>query len=276
MSGDVLGRILARKHQELEEAAARLPLRELSRRAEGAPAPRGFGAALARRVEAGGPAVIAELKRASPSKGLLRRAYDPEAIARAYEAAGAACLSVLTDRDFFQGDPEHLRRARSACALPVLRKDFLVDPYQVYEARVWGADAVLLIVAALGDPLLRELGALALELGLDLLVEVHDEAELERALALREALAAPPERCLLGVNNRDLHSFETRLDTTLALRERVPDERWLVSESGIHAPQDVARLRAAGVHAFLVGESFMRAPDPGAALRGLFFPGGGA
>ncbi len=269
---DLLGRILARKHQEVAEAAARLPLAALSRQVEGAPPPRGFGAALRRRAAAGEPAVIAELKRASPSKGLLREAYEPEAIARAYEAAGAACLSVLTDRAFFQGEPEHLRRARAACALPVLRKDFLIDPYQVYEARAWGADAVLLIVAALGDPALRELGALALDLGLDLLVEVHDEAELERALLLAEALGAPAERLLLGVNNRDLRSFQTRLETTLALRPRVPEGRLLVSESGIHRAEDVARLRAAGVEAFLVGEAFMRAPEPGEALRRLFFP----
>jgi indole-3-glycerol phosphate synthase len=244
------------------ERAQRTSLAELSRFIEAAPAVRPFLDALEARVEAGAAAVIAEIKRASPSKGLLREDFDPAAIARAYEAAGATCLSVLTDRDFFQGEDAHLEDARAACALPVLRKDFVIDPYQVYEARVMGADCVLLIVAALGDATLRELLRLTHELGMNALVEVHDGAELDRALSLDAAL--------IGVNNRDLRSFETRLETTLALAEQVPANRLLVTESGIHTAGDVDRMRSHGVHAFLVGEAFMRAPDPGARLAELF------
>ena len=216
-------------------------------------------------MAAGGAAVIAEVKKASPSKGLLRADFDPAAIAAGYAAHGAACLSVLTDRDYFQGDAAYLRAARAACALPVLRKDFVVDPYQVAEAAAMGADGVLLIAAALDDAQLHDLEDCAAAYGLDVLVEVHDAAELARALTLRTPL--------IGVNNRDLRSFETRLDTTLGLLAGIPPTRLVVTESGIGTPDDVARMRAAGVHAFLVGEALMRAPDPGAALEGLFGPG---
>ncbi len=232
-----------------------------------APPARGFARALAAQAAAGRPAVIAEIKKASPSKGVIRADFDPPAIARAYAAAGAACLSVLTDVDFFQGSDAFLREARAACVLPVLRKDFVVDAYQVHEARALGADCVLLIVAALDDARLRDLAAQALDLGMDVLVEAHDGDELERALAIPDR----DGRVLPGVNNRDLRTFQVSLGTTLALQARVPADRRLVSESGILAPADVARLRAAGVDAFLVGEAFMREPDPGAALQRLFF-----
>jgi indole-3-glycerol phosphate synthase len=224
--------------------------------------PRGFVAALRGRIGQGEAAVIAEIKKASPSKGLLRPDFDPAAIARSYAANGAACLSVLTDVDFFQGADAYLRQARAACPLPVLRKDFVIDPYQVYEARALDADCILLIVAALDDAELSALHRLALTLGMDALVEVHDGEELERALDLDAAM--------IGINNRDLRSFETRLETTLDLRASVPAGVLLVTESGILASEDVARMRAADVHAFLVGEAFMRAEDPGAALTRLF------
>ena len=259
---DILDRILARKAEEVRAHRALLPLAELAVRCSTAPAPRGFADALIERIAAGLPAVIAEIKKASPSKGVIRPDFDPAAIARGYAAAGATCLSVLTDVDFFQGSDAYLEQARAVCALPVLRKDFVVDPYQVYEARALGADCILLIVAALDDSALLELSLLASELDIDVLAEVHDAVELERALNL-------PVR-LIGVNNRDLRSFATRLDTTLALRTRVPAERLLVSESGIRTPADVALLRAAGVQAFLVGEAFMRVADPGAELARLF------
>ena len=259
---DLLKRILARKREEIAVRSAQLPLRELEARVAAAPPPRGFAAALETTIAHGAPAVIAEVKKASPSKGLIRPDFDPAAIARSYEAGGAACLSVLTDVDFFQGHDDFLRQARAACALPVLRKDFTIDAYQLYEARVLGADAVLLIVAALGDAALAELSHLALELGMDVLVEVHDLDELERALPV----AAP----LVGINNRDLRTFEVSLETTLALQPAVPADRRLVTESGIATREDVARMRAAGVHAFLVGESLMRAPDPGTELARLF------
>ena len=248
---DVLDRILARKREEVAAARASLPRTELEAaaraRLERDP-PRGFVAAIERKLVAGEPAVIAEIKKASPSKGVIRPQFDPAAIARAYESAGAACLSVLTDREFFQGAPEYLAAARAACTLPALRKDFLVDAWQVWEACAMGADAVLLIVAALDDAALRELALLAHELGLDVLVEVHDAAELERALEL-------PVR-LVGINNRDLRTFEVSLETTWSLLPRIPQDRIVVTESGIGAPADVAA---------------MRAPDPGAALRALFF-----
>ncbi len=260
---DILQRILARKAQEIESRSAALPLRELSARCADLPDTRGFATALEAKIDADEPAVIAEIKKASPSAGVIRQPFDPASIARSYEAGGAACLSVLTDIDFFQGCDEYLRQARAACALPVLRKDFTIDAYQVYEARMIGADAILLIVAALGDAALLELALLAAELDLDVLIEVHDEAELERALEI----PAP----LIGINNRNLRTFETSLDTTLKLRERVQDDgRILVSESGIRTREDVARLRAAGIHAFLVGEAFMRAADPGEELARLF------
>ena len=259
---DILDRILARKVEEIAERSARTPLPELVARCSDLADTRGFAAAIESRIDAGQPAVIAEVKKASPSKGVIRAEFDPAAIARSYENGGAACLSVLTDADFFQGSEVYLEQARAACALPVLRKDFTIDPYQVYEARAIGADCILLIVAALDDERLLELSLLAAELDLDVLVEVHDEGELERALEV----PAP----LIGVNNRNLRSFEVSLETTLRLRARVPAERLLVTESGIATRADVARLRAAGVDSFLVGETFMRASDPGTALRELF------
>ena len=265
---DILQRILARKVEEIRERSAQIGLAELSARVADLPPTRGFAAALEAKVEAGSPAVIAEVKKASPSKGVIRADFDPAAIARSYAAGGAACLSVLTDADFFQGSEAYLQQARAACNLPVLRKDFTIDPYQVYEARAIGADCILLIVAALGDASLLELALLAAELDLDVLVEVHDEDELERALEI----PAP----LIGVNNRNLRTFETSLDTTLRLQGRIDDGRLLVTESGIHTPTDVARMRAAGVEAFLVGEAFMRATDPGAELARLFGGGGAA
>jgi indole-3-glycerol phosphate synthase len=262
---DVLRRILAVKDEELAAARARVPGPAMRRAAEEACAlapPRGFESALRARLAGGRAAVIAEVKKASPSKGVLREVFDPAAIAASYARGGAACLSVLTDVRFFQGAPADLGAARAACTLPVLRKDFLVDPYQVREARTWGADCVLLIVAALDDARLAELEACALELGMDVLVEVHDAAELDRALRLRTRL--------VGVNNRDLRSFEVSLATTLSLLARIPADRLVVTESGILSRDDVATMRDAGVHAFLVGEAFMRAPDPGVALAAMF------
>ncbi|HAS50264.1 MAG TPA: indole-3-glycerol phosphate synthase TrpC [Gammaproteobacteria bacterium] len=259
---DVLKKILARKVEEIAERSAQLGLPELRRRVENLPPPRPFRTRLEQTVAQGQPAVIAEIKRASPSKGLLRDPFLPAEIARSYAAAGAVGLSVLTDRDFFQGGEDYLKEARAACALPVLRKDFLIDPYQVYEARWIGADCILLIVAALDDATLRELAQLAAALGMDVLVEVHDAGELERALRID----AP----LIGINNRNLRTFETRLDTTLNLLGQMPEGRLVVTESGILTPDDVALMRQHGVHAFLVGEAFMRAPDPGAKLAELF------
>ena len=259
---DILRKILARKREEIAERSARLPLAELRQRAQAAPPVRGFANAIRARIATGKPAVIAEIKKASPSKGLLRADFNPAEIAKSYERHGATCLSVLTDRDFFQGDDTHLLQARAACALPVLRKDFTVDPYQVYEARAIGADCILLIVAALDDASMRELAALASNVGLDVLVEVHDAGELERALAL--------DTPLIGINNRDLRTFEVRLETTLGLVAQIPKDRIVVTESGIHASADVVRMRQNGVNAFLVGEAFMKVPDPGARLAQLF------
>jgi len=259
---DILRRILARKSQEVVERAERLPLKELSRRMESAPPPRDFAAALLAAIAAGRPAVIAEIKKASPSRGLLRADFRPAEIARSYARHGAACLSVLTDADFFQGRDADLSAARAACSLPVLRKDFTLDAYQVYEARALGADCILLIAAALGDAQLRELAALARALGMDALLEAHDASELARALEVGTPL--------VGINNRDLHTFEVRLDTTLDLLPRIPKDRIVVTESGILEPADVARMRAHGVNAFLVGEAFMQAPDPGKKLEELF------
>jgi indole-3-glycerol phosphate synthase len=261
---DILQRILARKAEEVAARVASVPLPEMRARALEMPPVRGFAAAIEARIAAGAPAVIAEVKKASPSKGVIRPVFHPAEIARSYAAGGAACLSVLTDVDFFQGHDDFLQQARAACALPVLRKDFTIDPYQVHEARALGADCILLIVAALSDGQLAELAGTAMQLGLDVLVEVHDIDELERAIQV----PAP----LLGINNRSLRTFEVSLDTTLSLREAVPRDRRLVTESGVHGPDDVARLRAAGIEAFLVGEAFMREPDPGAALQRLFFP----
>ena len=260
---DVLRRIIRHKAREVSERAERTPLRVLGERAQAQAPPRGFAAALRSRIAAGEPAVIAELKKASPSKGVLREDFDPDRIARGYAAGGAAALSVLTDETFFQGADRHLAQARSASGLPVLRKDFVIDAYQVYEARALGADCILLIVAALGDAHLNELAGLAAHLGMDVLVEVHDAAELERAAHL--------ESLLLGINNRDLRTFDTTLDTTLDLLDRIPAGRTVITESGIRTRDDVARMRAAGVHGFLVGEAFMRAERPGARLRELFF-----
>jgi indole-3-glycerol phosphate synthase len=259
---DILQRIVAVKRDEVAQARRRCGLAELQAQAAAASPARGFAAALRARVEAGSPAVIAEVKKASPSKGVLREHFVPADIARSYESGGAACLSVLTDERFFQGCAAYLQQARESCSLPVLRKDFLIDPYQVVEARAMGADCVLLIAACLDDGLMSELEACATEQGLDVLVEVHDGDELERALRLKTPL--------IGVNNRNLRTFEVSLDTTIGLLPRVPGDRLLVTESGILARADVQRMRSAGVHAFLVGEAFMRAPDPGQALRDLF------
>jgi indole-3-glycerol phosphate synthase len=264
MSGtpDILKKILARKSEEIAERTRRVPLRELRRHVEGAPAPRGFVRAIEDRLAAARPAVIAEIKKASPSRGILRADFRPAEIAKSYARHGAACLSVLTDVDFFQGSDAYLQEARAACGLPVLRKDFTVDAYQVYEARVIGADAILLIVAALSDAQMDELAALAAELGMDVLVEVHDERELERALKLNTRL--------IGINNRDLRTFETRLETTLNLLPSVPKDKIVVTESGILSPDDVARMRSHNVNAFLVGEAFMKANEPGQTLAELF------
>lgn len=259
---DVLERILARKAEEISERRARVTLSDLEDRIAAQDAARGFVAQMEQTLAAGRAAVIAEIKKASPSKGVIRPDFAPAEIAAQYAAGGAACLSVLTDRDFFQGSESALQAARAACALPALRKDFTIDPYQVAEARAIGADAILLIVAALSDAQLRELSAAAAQYGLDVLVEVHDRAELERALAL-------PTR-LVGINNRNLRDFSTRLETTLELLEVIPDDRVVVTESAIHTRDDVQRMRAAGVSAFLIGEAFMRAGDPGVALRELF------
>ncbi|HXZ48366.1 MAG TPA: indole-3-glycerol phosphate synthase TrpC [Usitatibacter sp.] len=259
---DVMARILAAKRREVEVARASVPLAEMERRAAAAPPARGFEAALRRRVDRGEAAVIAEIKRASPSRGLIRSDFDPARIARSYEAGGAACLSVLTDREFFGGSPEDLRSARAACALPVLRKDFMIDLYQVHEARSWGADCILLIVDAAPDAELEAMARLARGLGMDVLVECHDAGQLERALRLPAGM--------VGINNRDLRTFETRLETTLELRPRVPADRLVVAESGIASPADVKRLRARGVSAYLIGTAFMAADDPGKMLAALF------
>ncbi|KAA2285007.1 indole-3-glycerol phosphate synthase TrpC [Arenimonas fontis] len=259
---DILQAILRRKAEEVRERSAALPLAELAARCRDLPPTRGFAQALRRRIAAGQAAVIAEVKKASPSKGVIRPDFDPAAIAVSYERGGAACLSVLTDMDFFQGSDDCLRQARAACTLPVLRKDFTVHPYQVWEARLIGADAILLIVAALDDEALARLSHLAMDLGMDVLVEVHDLDELERALQLGTPL--------VGVNNRDLRSFRVSLQTTLDLLPALPPDRLPVTESGIATAEDVALMRRHGVHAFLVGETFMRAPDPGAELARLF------
>ncbi|MEA3278933.1 MAG: indole-3-glycerol phosphate synthase TrpC [Pseudomonadota bacterium] len=259
---DILKKIMRRKVEELAARAERLPLQQLAAGLQGAAPTRGFADALAAKIGAGEPAVIAEIKKASPSKGVLRQDFRPAEIAASYERGGAACLSVLTDVDFFQGSDAYLQEARAACNLPVIRKDFIIDEYQVYEARAIGADCILLIVACLEDAQLRELSDLAHRLDLDVLVEVHDAEELERALQV-------PGR-LIGINNRDLRSFHVSLETTIGLLESVPRERILVTESGIHTREDVARMRGHGVNAFLVGEAFMRAEDPGTMLAELF------
>jgi indole-3-glycerol phosphate synthase len=259
---DILQRIVAVKREEISSARARASLAEVRAAAEARGGLRGFEAAMRARMAVGRPAVIAEVKKASPSKGVLREPFDPAAIARSYEAGGAACLSVLTDERFFQGSSAFLEQARASCALPVLRKDFLVDEYQVHEARAMGADCVLLIAACLDDARLCDLEACARAHGMDVLVEVHDADELSRALRLQTRL--------VGINNRNLRSFEVSLETTLGLLPHVPADRLLVTESGILGRADVQRMRAADVHAFLVGEAFMRASEPGEALAELF------
>lgn len=259
---DILQRILAVKAQEISAAQSRVPLAEMQALARAAAPARDFAGALRAKIAAGKPAVIAEVKKASPSKGVLREQFDPAAIAVTYERHGAACLSVLTDSQFFQGKLDDLKAARGACRLPVLRKDFMMDPYQVYEARAAGADSILLIVAALAADRMRELEATARELGMAVLVEVHDGAELDAALTLKTPL--------IGVNNRNLRTFETTLDTTLGLLQKIPADRLVITESGILKPQDVEKMRAHAVHGFLVGEAFMRAADPGAELERLF------
>ncbi len=265
MSGppDILRRILERKAEEVAARCRTVSIDELERQLQTAPPLRDFMDSMKRSIAAGRPAVIAEIKKASPSRGVLREDFDPAGIARSYEQGGASCLSVLTDIDFFQGADAYLQQARAACALPVLRKDFTIDPYQVYEARVLGADCILLIVAALEDSRLQQLSLLARQLGMAALVEVHDAGELDRALRLD----AP----LIGINNRNLRTFETSLSTTLDLLDRIPADRLVVTESGIHTTEDVALMRSRGVHAFLVGEAFMKADDPGGRLAELFF-----
>ena len=259
---NILKRILVRKYEEIHERRLTMPLAELCNRADDADPPRGFHYAMLQKIERGQSAVIAEIKKASPSKGVLRESFDPPAIASSYESGGAACLSVLTDADFFQGSEAALQQARAACNLPVIRKDFLIDPYQLVEARAIGADCVLLIVAALDDVLLCDLHQQATELGMDVLVEVHDEAELHRALAIKPVI--------LGINNRNLHTFDVSLETTAKLLQQLPDDITVVTESGILTSDDVAFMRNQGVNSFLVGEAFMRADDPGKALSELF------
>ena len=259
---DILNKILAHKAAEVAAAKRARPLERVRDEARAAPPPRDFAGALRAKITGGEAAVIAEIKKASPSKGLLRTDFDPAAIAASYAAHGAACLSVLTDREFFQGELQHLAAARNACALPALRKDFMLDAYQVFEARALGADCVLLIAAALDLARMRELESVAGELGMAVLIEVHDAAELDLALALRTPL--------IGINNRDLRSFETRLALTLDLLPRIPPGRMVITESGIRTRADAALMRASGVHAFLVGEAFMRAPEPGMELERMF------
>ncbi len=259
---DILERILAVKREEIARASAVFDLPTVREQARLAAPPRDFVGALRARIAVGQAAVIAEIKKSSPSKGVLREPFDVADIARSYAMGGAACLSVLTDEQFFQGRPEYLALARDSAPMPALRKDFIIEPYQVYQARAWGADCILLIVAALDDARMRALESLAHELGMAVLVEVHDRAELDRALALTTPL--------IGVNNRDLRSFHTTIQTSIDLRVSLPAERLVVSESGIRSRDDVERLRAAGINAFLVGEAFMRASDPGSQLRALF------
>ena len=259
---DILEKIVAVKRQEVAAALARKPLAAMRADAESRVLTRDFVGAMRAKIAAGLPAVIAEVKKASPSKGVLRADFIPADIAQSYAEHGAACLSVLTDQQFFQGSVDYLKQARASCDLPVLRKDFMVDPYQVYEARAMGADCILLIAACLDDAQMQSLGALAMSLDMAVLVEVHDGAELQRALQLKTPL--------LGINNRNLKTFEVSLDTTLGLLKDVPEGHLLVTESGISTVADVQRMRSAGVQAFLVGEVFMRADEPGQALAALF------
>lgn len=258
----ILKKIIARKHEEVAERLQKVSLAEQQQRARAQAPARGFVAAIERKLKLGEAAVIAEIKKASPSKGVIRNNFYPEEIARSYEKGGAACLSVLTDVDFFQGSDEYLQQARNACKLPVLRKDFTVDPYQVWEARALGADCILLIAAALSETQLQELDACAHEAGLDVLVEVHNADELYAALKL--------DNKLIGINNRDLHTFNTSLNTTYELLPVIPDDRIVVTESGIHTIDNVLAMRGHGVNTFLVGEAFMRAEDPGRQLLEMF------
>ncbi|MEO7940512.1 MAG: indole-3-glycerol phosphate synthase TrpC [Burkholderiaceae bacterium] len=259
---DILNKIIAVKRQEVADALNRKPLAAMRQDAESRVQTRDFVGALRARIAAGKPAVIAEIKKASPSKGVLRSDFIPADIAQSYAEAGAACLSVLTDQQFFQGSIDYLKQARASCSLPVLRKDFIVDAYQIYESRVMGADCILLIAACLDDAQMKAFEALAMSLDMAVLVEVHDEAELARALKLKTPL--------IGINNRNLNTFEVSLETTLSLMGKVPAERLLVTESGIMTPEDVKRLRDANINAFLVGEALMRADEPGEALAELF------
>ena len=262
---DILESILATKVAEVAGQEREIPLEALKSRVADLSQPRGFVDAIESRIAQGAPAVIGEIKKASPSKGIIRENLEPATIARSYAEGGAACLSVLTDQTWFQGRDDHLVVARQSCSLPVIRKDFIICPYQVWQARSIGADAILLIVAALEDSALLQLSELAMSLGMDVLIEVHDRPQLVRALKL-------PAR-LIGINNRNLRTFETSLHTTIEMLPQIPADRTVVTESGIHHPQDVALLREHNVHAFLVGEAFMSAPDPGARLKALFFPG---
>ncbi len=259
---DILNKIVAVKREEIALSLNRKSFEAMRADAESRILTRDFVAALRKKIAAARPAVIAEIKKASPSKGVLRQEFIPADIAQSYAEHGAACLSVLTDRQFFQGEPDFLKQARASCQLPVLRKDFMVDPYQVYESRAMGADCILLIAACLDDAQMADFEAIATSLDMAVLVEVHDEAELERAVRLKTPL--------LGVNNRNLRTFEVSLEATLALRKQVPPDRLLVTESGILTRDDVLTMGSAGVNAFLVGEAFMRAPDPGLALAALF------
>ncbi len=259
---DILQQIIQYKKTEIESSAKRMPLRTLSRLIDSCPPSRGFIEAINVRLQFQQPAVIAEIKRASPSKGLLRNNFNPVAIAKSYEQNGAACLSILTDEKFFQGSNEYLSKVHEICPLPILRKDFIMDAYQVYEARVIGADCILLIVAILDDAQLQDFADLATHLGMDVLVEVHNQQELERALSINIRL--------IGINNRDLKTFDTDLKITLNLLGQIPKKHIVVSESGIHTPEDIALLSDVGVHTFLIGEAFMKADDPGTALSQLF------
>lgn len=259
---DTLTRILKRKHEEVAERKAAKSLDTIKAEAKDTDRTRGFFFALSKQITSGQSAVIAEIKKASPSKGIIRANFDPVLIAQSYEQGGATCLSILTDRDFFQGEDAFLITARNSCKLPVLRKDFMVDPYQIYESKVIGADCILLIVAALDDKLLQELAWLAIDLGLDVLVEVHNREELERGQLLRTPM--------IGINNRDLHTFKTDLDTTIGLLRDVYPDRLVITESGIHTREDIALMRRHGVNAYLVGEAFMKADNPGQKLRELF------
>lgn len=259
---DILKKILARKSEEISERKSKMPLQELKHRADDTEPCRGFRSAIENAIGKGKAAIIAEIKKASPSKGIICENFDPEVIARSYEEAGATCLSVLTDVDFFQGSDKYMQDARAACVLPVLRKDFMIQPYQIYESRVLGADCILIIVSALSDMQMQELVGIAQEIGLDILVEVHNREELERGLMLRTPL--------IGINNRNLHTFETDIETTIGLLPDVFHDRTVITESGIHSVEHVKTMRRHGVDGFLVGEAFMSADNPGAKLRELF------